>query len=53
MIKKFLGAITFRDFLLVGGISLMGYGLYLFIPWVSFTVCGVLILAGGFFMSEK
>jgi hypothetical protein len=44
--------ISKRDFLLVFGLCLLGYGLYLFAPWVSFAVCGAIVLAGGFFMSE-
>ena len=53
MIKKISGAITLRDVLIIIGLSLIGVGLYLFLPWVSFTVCGALILVGGFFMQEK
>lgn len=39
-----------RDVLVISGLSMLGYGLYLLYPWLSFTVCGALILAGGFFM---
>ncbi|MCE5211990.1 MAG: hypothetical protein LLG40_10585 [Deltaproteobacteria bacterium] len=39
-----------RDVLILSGLSMLGYGLYLLYPWLSFTVCGALILAGGFFM---
>jgi hypothetical protein len=53
MIKKISGAITLRDVLMIIGLSLISVGLYLFLPWVSFTVCGALILVGGFFMQEK
>lgn len=31
----------------------MGYGLYLFSPWVSYTVCGGLLIAGGLFMGDR
>jgi len=49
MVKK----IQFRDILLFSGIFLLGYGLYLFKPWVSFTICGLFIMIGGFFMKEN
>lgn len=53
MIKRIIKAITLRDVLIIIGLSLIGVGLYLFLPWVSLTVCGALILVGGFFMQEK
>lgn len=49
-IFSLLQKISFRDVLLVTGLTLIGVGLYLFAPWLSFTVCGVVIFAGGFFM---
>jgi hypothetical protein len=45
-----LKSITLRDVLLISGLGLFGFGLYQFIPWVSYTVCGALILAAGIFM---
>lgn len=47
------GAFDVRDVLLVGGLVMLGYGLYSFCPWVSFTVCGVLLMAGGILMERK
>jgi hypothetical protein len=49
MINKIFEAVTLRDVLMIIGLALIGTGLYLFIPWVSFTVCGVIVFAGGFF----
>jgi hypothetical protein len=49
-IISLLKKVSLRDVLLVSGLALIGVGLYLFAPWVSFTVCGVIIFAGGFFM---
>jgi hypothetical protein len=48
-----LKKVSFRDVLLVSGLTLIGVGLYLFAPWLSFTVCGVLIFAGGFLMEDN
>jgi len=42
-------AIDFRDFVIFGGVGMIGYGLHLYIPWVSFTVCGSLLMFVGFF----
>jgi len=36
-----------RDFFVFGGLSLLGYGLWLFIPWVSFSVSGLLLMLLG------
>lgn len=42
MIKKII-----PDLLSLIGLALLGYGLFLFIPWVSFSICGLLLIAGG------
>jgi len=46
-------SISFRDFLLIAGLSLTGYGLHLLANWLAFTVCGVIIMVAGYFMKEK
>lgn len=33
-----------------GGLILLGYGLFLYLPWVSFSVCGVILMATGWLM---
>lgn len=35
------------DFISLIGLALLGYGLFLFLPWVSFVVCGSLLIAAG------
>jgi len=35
------------DLLTISGLSLLGYGLYLFAPWVAYVVCGGLVFTGG------
>ena len=47
-----LQKISLRDVLLVSGLASIGVGLYLFAPWLSFTVVGCLLLGGGFLMRE-
>jgi hypothetical protein len=51
-VKKIFSTITLRDFLMVFGLGLFGFGLYLFIPWVSFAITGAVIMAAGFFIKE-
>jgi len=34
------------------GLALLGYGLYLFSPSVSFSVCGALLIVGGVLMGK-
>jgi hypothetical protein len=45
-------AIDLRDCFVFGGLGVMGYGLYLFRPWVAFTVCGAILLAIGIFIGR-
>ena len=42
-----------RDTFVFGGLVLMGYGLYLFKPWVSFAVVGAVLLWIGLFLGKK
>lgn len=43
-------AIGIRDIFVFGGLGMIGYGLYLFIPWIAFVVCGSLLVAIGLFL---
>lgn len=49
-IKK---AVDIRDCFVFGGLGLLGYGLYLFHPWIAFTVCGAVLLAIGIFIGRS
>ena len=42
-----------RDILFLIGLGLFGYGLYIFTPWISFTVCGAILMIVGWAMQEK
>ena len=33
-----------RDTFFIGGFCALGYGLYLFAPWISFTICGIILM---------
>ena len=52
IVKKLIGiiknAVGLREILLIVGLCLLWYGLFLFLPWVSFSVCGALLLAAGY-----
>jgi hypothetical protein len=41
-------AFDLRDLFVFGGIAMMGYGLWLYQPWIAFTVCGATIFRLGF-----
>jgi hypothetical protein len=41
-----------RDISVFGGILFMGYGLYLFQPWVAFTAIGACFVAIGLFFGR-
>lgn len=53
-IRESIGkTIDLRDCFVFGGLALLGYGLYQFQPWVSFTVCGAILLAIGLFIGRS
>jgi len=42
-----------RIVLFFGGLILLGYGLYLYQPWLSYSTCGVILMATGWLMGGK
>jgi len=48
-----LKIIDIRDILFIGGLSLLGYGLWLREPWIAFSVCGSLLMVSGYIMGDK
>ncbi len=36
-----------------GGLILLGYGLFLYLPWLSYSICGVILMAIGWLMGGK
>lgn len=55
--KSFLGKIKnpigLSDVFLFGGLYLLWYGLFLYRPWVSFTICGALLMVYGLMMGLR
>jgi len=49
-VKKGFGI---RDIFISGGMAMLFYGLYIWIPWVAFSVCGTLLMTMGYFMGES
>jgi hypothetical protein len=41
-----------RDLLVFGGLMMAGYGLWLYRPWIAFSVCGVALVAIGLFFGR-
>lgn len=48
-----LKRIDIRDVMFLGGLLALGYGLYLKAPWVSFAVCGSILMVSGYIMRDK
>lgn len=42
-----------RDFFYFPGMAMLGYGLYLYRPWIAFAVCGVLLMLTGYLMRDE
>lgn len=54
LLKSWAGAVKaaldVRDFLFFGGLSLLGYGLWLYAPWLGFAVPGAVLTVFGAFV---
>ncbi len=44
--------IALRDAFFIIGLLSLFYGLFLFIPWVSFSVCGVILMLVGWLLED-
>lgn len=54
LMSKAKAAFDVRDFFLFGGLSMLGYGLYLkWGQWLAFMVCGILLMLIGYTMRGK
>jgi hypothetical protein len=42
-----------RIILFFGGLIMLGYGLFLYLPWLSYSICGVILMATGWLMGGK
>ncbi len=51
--RKIRNPVDLSDVFLFGGLCLLWHGLFLYRPWVSFTVCGVLLMVYGLMMGIK
>lgn len=45
--------IDLRDAFVFGGLAMLGYGLYQFLPWIAYAVCGAILLAIGLFFGRS
>jgi len=50
-IKGFL-TVDIRDIFVFGGLAIMSYGLYLFKPWIAYTIGGMILMALGLFLGR-
>jgi len=44
LLKILVDAFDIRDFILLGGLGMLGYGLYGYDPRLAFSVCGFLLM---------
>jgi hypothetical protein len=51
--SKIWKAFDIRIVFFFGGLSLITYGLFLYLPWVSFSVCGLILMVVGWLMEGK
>lgn len=53
LLRILVNAFDIRDFILLGGLGMLGYGLYLLDPWIAFTVCGALLVVLSILMRAR
>lgn len=53
MVGSIKNGLDVRDVLVFGGLSMLGYGLYLLRPWLGFAVSGALLMGIGYLMRDK
>jgi protein-S-isoprenylcysteine O-methyltransferase Ste14 len=51
--KSLMSLFDIRDFLVFGGLIMLGYGLWLFKPWIGFAVTGFFLMLIGYFIRDK
>lgn len=49
LVDRVRGWIDVRDVFVFAGLSMLGYGLYGYRPWVAYAVCGGILLLIGLF----
>lgn len=47
LFKGLWSAFDIRDIFVFGGLGMIGWGLYLFEPWIAYVVTGVLLMLLG------
>lgn len=55
-VSRAVSGLDVRDVLILGGLSMLFYGIYLYCPWLAFTVCGSIVFVmgvAGYFLGGK
>jgi hypothetical protein len=52
-IGKFASLVSAANVFFWVGLTMFGYGLYLFSPWISFSVVGILLMVISFLVGKK
>ena len=46
-------AVDLQDFFVFGGLALLGYGLWMFSPWLGLAIPGAILLCFGLFVGKR
>ena len=52
-VKTTLKQLPGQDIIYFVGLAMLGYGLWLFLPWIGFSVAGALLMATAYLMRSK
>jgi hypothetical protein len=53
LIKSIQKGLDIKDFLVFGGLAILGYGLWLKAPWLGFSVVGASLMLIGYFVEGE
>jgi len=52
-VKTALKQLPGQDIIYFGGLAMLGYGLWLFLPWLGFSAAGAFLMATAYLMRSK
>lgn len=52
-IRDFFSQFDLRDLFVFGGLAMLGYGLWLFAPWVGWSVAGAILMSFGLLIGKR
>jgi len=52
-ISALFEAVDIQDFFVFGGLAMLGYGLWMFCPWLGWSVVGAILMSFGLFVGKR